>query len=165
MPHVSNHRKCTYKDFSNLAKTIVAPAYKGVKGGALKPYHSTYLKYFLNNFSKWLDNMWGSYNSGGCETFKSRYMYWDNKLTGISPITNEHQIAITKAHMEWVLKIHGQCGCAGSISDVENNTATPPPPPPLETPPPSPLPTRRQAPPPSTPPPQPRINPGSGSGY
>ena len=140
MPHNLNHDLCTYSNFSHWAIDIVRPAYYGINGGVLKPYHPMYLEFFTNNFYSFLNGMWSSYNSSGCDAFVNRFTYGNERTTGPSAITDDYQIAITKAQMLWAQKMHSECGCSGPLLSLESigekiipitkQEIKPPPPPP-----------------------------------
>ena len=113
MPHVIGHGPCTYQDFAWYAKVIVGPAYYGLNGGALGPYASTYMQNFATNYYPWLNNMWSTYSSNGCQMFQNRYTHWQNQIIGPPPITNTYHIARKKAKMLWAQTMHTICGCPG----------------------------------------------------
>ena len=131
---------CNYQDFLRSAEAIVKPAYYGIKGGSLGPHHGTYLKYFTNNFYKWLDTMWANYKITDCECFKSRYAHWNDEITRPNGITDSYHVAIKESKMLWAQTMHTNCGCLGdrpnknNIINNELETPTqptlPPPPPP-----------------------------------
>lgn len=120
---------CNFQDFLRSAETIVKPAYHGINGGSLGPHHGTYLKYFTNNFYKWLDNMWIDYKTNNCESFKNRYAHWNSEVTGPNAITDSYHMAIKKSKMLWAQTMHSNCGCVGnrpSVNNIDNTTSVEP---------------------------------------
>ena len=125
MPHQPPHAgtiqggPCTWNDFYHWAKWHVAPAYMGVQGGALGPYHPTYMANFNSGFLNWVNDMWIMFNGPlGCNMFQNRYTHWNNQVVGPPPITNAYMLARKKAKMTWAQTMHQVCGCSGPIPSL-----------------------------------------------
>ena len=148
-------KQCTFEKFSHWANDIVKPAYQGVNGGVLKPYHTKYLNYFSNNYYNWLNGTWNSYSTAKCDTFRNMYNQSHNQIKKPAVFKDEYQKAIMEAKMRWSQKVGEECGCMEPAVDplntynpnMEMQTSetvppplppTPPPPQPLQTPPPPP---------------------------